>query len=67
VIYVDTSGMDTISELAHLCKVRNIKLIICGLDYQPHEMAQRSGFLEKLPEGCLYPDLITGIEAVINS
>jgi SulP family sulfate permease len=67
VIYVDTSGMDTISELAHLCKVRNIKLIICGLDHQPHEMAQRSGFLEKLPEGCLYPDLITGIEAAIHS
>ena len=67
VIYVDTSGMDTILELAHLCKVRNIKLIICGLDHQPHEMAQRSGFLEKLPEDCLYPDLITGIEAAIHS
>ena len=67
VIYVDTSGMDTILELAHLCKVRNIKLIICGLDHQPYEMAQRSGFLESLPEDCLYPDLITGIEAAIHS
>jgi SulP family sulfate permease len=67
VIYVDTSGMDTILELAHLCKVRNIKLIICDLDHQPHEMAQRSGFLEKLPEDCLYPDLISGIEAAIHS
>ena len=67
VIYVDTSGMDSILELAHLCKVRNIKLIICGLDHQPHEMAQRSGFLEKLPEDCLYPDLISGIEAAIHS
>ena len=59
--------MDSILELAHLCKVRNIKLIICGLDHQPHEMAQRSGFLEKLPEDCLYPDLISGIEAAIHS
>ena len=67
VIYVDTSGMDTISELAHLCKVRNIKLIICGLDHQPYEMAQRSGFLEKLPKDCLYPDLMSGIEAAIHS
>jgi SulP family sulfate permease len=67
VIYVDTSGMDTISELAHLCKVRNIKLIICGLDHQPYEMAQRSGFFEKLPKDCLYPDLISGIEAAIHS
>jgi len=67
VIYVDTSGMDTISELAHLCKVRNIRLIICGLDHQPHEMAERSGFLEKLPEGCLYPDLISGIEVALHA
>ncbi|MBU3550775.1 SulP family inorganic anion transporter [Polynucleobacter sp. MWH-Berg-3C6] len=67
VIYVDTSGMDTISELAHLCKVRNIRIIICGLDHQPYEMAQRSGFIEKLPQGSLYPDLISGIEAALHS
>jgi SulP family sulfate permease len=67
VIYVDTSGMDSISELAHLCKIRNIQLIICGLDHQPHEMAQRSGFLKRLPEDCLYPDLVSGLEAAIHS
>ncbi len=67
VIYVDTSGIDTISELAHLCKVRNIRFIICGLDHQPYEMAQRSGFIEKLPQGSLYPDLISGIEAALHS
>ena len=67
VIYVDTSGIDTISELAHLCQVRNIRLIICGLDHQPYEMAERSGFLEKLPQDCLYPDLISGIEAATSS
>jgi len=67
VIYVDTSGMDTISELAHLCKIRNIKLIICGLDHQPYEMAQRSGFLNKLSQDCLYPDLVSGITAATNS
>ena len=63
VIYVDTSGMETIAELAHLCKIRNIKLIICGLDHQPYEMAQRSGFLQSLPPDCLYPDLLSGIAA----
>jgi SulP family sulfate permease len=67
VIYVDTSGMDSISELAHFCKIRNIQLIICGLDHQPYEMAQRSGFLKRLPEDCLYPDLVSGIEAAIHS
>ena len=62
VIYVDTSGMDTIIELAHLCKIRNIRLIICGLDHQPLEMAQRSGFLEILPKDCFCVDLYSGIE-----
>lgn len=62
VIYVDTSGMDTIMELAHLCKIRNIQLVICGLDHQPLEMAERSGFIKTLPRDCFCPDLYSGIE-----
>ena len=62
VIYVDTSGMDTIMELAHLCKIRNIRLVICGLDHQPLEMAERSGFIKMLPRDCFCPDLYSGIE-----
>ena len=67
VIYIDTSGMEAITELAYLCKIRNIKLIICGLDHQPYEMAQRSGYLQTLETDCLYPDLSTGIAAVTRS
>jgi SulP family sulfate permease len=67
VIYIDSSGMETITELAHLCKIRNIKLIICGLDHQPYEMAQRSGFLQALEPECLYPDLVSGVSAATNT
>lgn len=67
VIYIDSSGMETIMELAHLCKVRNIKLIICGLGHQPLEMAERSGFIQYLPDNCLYPDLSSGINALSQS
>ncbi len=63
VIYIDTSGMDTIMELAHLCKIRNIRLIICGLAHQPLEMAERSDFIASLSQDSLYPDLASGIEA----
>jgi SulP family sulfate permease len=66
VIYIDSSGMDSILELAHLCKIRNIKLVICGLDHQPYEMAQRSGFLEALEPNRLYPDLASGIAATTH-
>ncbi len=67
VIYVDTSGMETIAELTHLCKVRNIKLIICGLDHQPYEMAQRSAYLETISPDCLFPDLASGIAAATGN
>ena len=63
VIYIDTSGMDTIMELAHLCKIRDIRLLICGLAHQPLEMAERSNFIATLPPDSFYPDLISGIEA----
>jgi SulP family sulfate permease len=64
VIYIDTSGMDTIMELAHLCEIRNIRLIICGLAHQPLEMAERTNFLSSLPQDSFYPDLTSGIKAV---
>ncbi len=67
VIYIDSSGMDTVMELTHLCKIRNIRLIICGLDHQPLEMAERSGFIERLTDDCLYPDLSSGIKAATHS
>ena len=67
VIYVDTSGMDTIMELAHLCQIRNIKLIICGLDHQPLEMAERSEFSAKYPQVCFCSDLYSGIELATHS
>ncbi len=63
VIYIDTSGMDTIMELAHLCEIRNIRLIICGLAHQPLEMAERTHFISTLPQDSLYPDLKSGIAA----
>ena len=67
VIYIDTSGMDTIMELAHLCKVRNVKLIICGLAHQPLEMAERSDFIHSLQADCFYPDLSSAIKAATQS
>lgn len=63
VIYVDTSGIETIAELTHLY----IKLIICGLDHQPYEMTQRSAYLETISADCLYPDLASGIAAATNN
>jgi SulP family sulfate permease len=67
VIYIDSSGMDTIMELAHICKIRNIKLILCGLGHQPLEMAERSGFIKTLTHECLFPDLGSGIRGATQT
>ncbi|QWE10145.1 SulP family inorganic anion transporter [Polynucleobacter sp. es-EL-1] len=63
VIYIDVSGMDAILELERTCKSQGVKLIICGLAHQPHEMAARAGLFELVPADCIYPDLAKGITA----
>ncbi len=66
VIYMDVSGMDAILSLEEVCKARGIQLIICGLAHQPQEMALRGGLFERLPTTNIYPDLQSGIAAVIS-
>ena len=66
VIYIDVSGIDALLELEEVCKSRGIKLFICGLAHQPHEMAERGGLLGRLPSHCIYPDLQQGIAAAIS-
>ena len=65
VIYIDSSGMDTILELERLCKTKGVKLIVCGLEHQPHGIAVRSGFLESLAPDCLFPNFKDGIESAL--
>jgi SulP family sulfate permease len=63
VIYIDVSGMDAILELERTCKSRSVRLIICGLAHQPHEMATRAGLFELVSTNSIYPDLAQGIAA----
>jgi SulP family sulfate permease len=66
VIYIDVSGMDAILELEALCRSKDIRLIICGLAFQPDEMALRGGLLERLTKNCIYSDLQQGIASATN-
>jgi len=67
VIYVYASGMDTIMELKYLCDAAGVKLIICGLDHQPRDVAERSGLLKSLNTDCQYSDLSLGVLAATKS
>ena len=66
VIYIDVSGMDAILELEGICKVKGVKLIICGLAHQPYEMAVRGGLFERSSNDFIYSDLRHGIAAAIG-
>jgi SulP family sulfate permease len=59
--------MDTIMELKYGCDAAGIKFMICGLDHQPHDVAQRSGLLKMLNADCQYPDLSLGVQAATKS
>ena len=65
-IYIDTSGADSLMSLARNCRKKQVRLVVCGLAHQPLEMLQRCGLLEQLPEHDLYPDLGQGMAAALG-
>lgn len=61
VIYIDSSGADSLMDLARSCQQAGCRLILCGLQHQPLDIAQRCGLLAQLhPTDCC-PDLAAGL------
>ena len=48
VIYIDSSGIDTLNDLARACQKNGVHLIISGLVNQTQDIAQRSGFIKRV-------------------
>lgn len=61
VIYIDSSGADTLMDLARSCRKGGTRLILCGLQHQPLDIAQRCGLLAQIPESDCCPDLVSGL------
>ncbi len=66
-IYVDSSGADTLLDLARSCQKHGVRLILCGLQHQPLDIARRSGLLAALPASDVCPDLSRGLAAASAS
>jgi len=60
-IYIDSSGADALLSLARACRKKQVRLIVCGLEHQPLDIAKRSGLIEALNETDLAQDLIHGL------
>jgi sulfate permease, SulP family len=65
-IYIDTSGADSLMALARSCRKKQVRLILCGVAHQPLDMMQRCGLLAQLPESDLQPDLALGLAAALG-
>ncbi len=65
-IYIDTSGADSLMALARSCRKKQVRLIVCGVAHQPLDMMQRCGLLTQLPAHDLVPDLDHGLAAALG-
>jgi SulP family sulfate permease len=66
VIYIDSTGMDSLSELIHRCHEQGVSIYICGLAHQPHDIASRSGLYQKMGAEYFCHDLQTGLQKAKN-
>ncbi|MEN9374775.1 MAG: C4-dicarboxylic acid transporter DauA [Pseudomonadota bacterium] len=66
VIYIDTSGMDALQDLARSCAKNNVELLLCGLEHQPMDIAQRSGLIAKVGKNNLLEDMYCGIATAVQ-
>jgi SulP family sulfate permease len=65
VIYIDSSGADALMNLIDTCRKKEVHLIVCGLQHQPLDIAQRSGLMEHL-NGQLEADLLSGLQRAVS-
>ena len=65
VIYIDSSGADSLIELVRVCRQNRVRLLLCGLNHQPLDIAKRSGLLDLVPTADLAPDLASGLAAAV--
>ena len=66
IIYIDSSGADALVSLALVCQKRQVRLVICGLNHQPLDIAQRTGLLSMVGTHS-QPDWATGLETALSS
>jgi sulfate permease, SulP family len=62
VIYVDSSGADSLNDLARACAKNRVRLVVCGLMHQPLDIAQRCGFVSSVGAANIYPNVASAIQ-----
>ncbi len=63
VIYVDSSGADSLNDLARACHKNRVRLVVCGLMHQPLDIATRCGFVSAVGSHNIHVNVATAIQA----
>lgn len=66
VLYIDSSGADTVLDLVHTCHKQGVRLIACGLAFQPQDILLRCGVTEALGPANLSPTLAQALELAVH-
>jgi SulP family sulfate permease len=66
VMYIDSSGADTLNDLVRACSKAGVQLHVSGLIHQPRDIAQRSGFVDAVGLGHLHAGLQDCLQAVLK-
>jgi SulP family sulfate permease len=64
-IYVDSSGADSLMDLLRTCRKRNVTLLAAGLQHQPLDILQRCGWVEGLGEDHMFATLAQALDHAI--
>lgn len=63
VIYIDSSGADTLQTLHRTCSKHRVRLLVAGLQHQPLDILQRCGFARALGPDARYATLAEALQA----
>jgi SulP family sulfate permease len=66
VLYIDSSGVDTLQDLHRSCTKQNVRLMLCGLQYQPLDILTRCGLLNRLDHDAFFPTLNAALIAAVE-
>ena len=65
-IYIDSSGADTLLTLARACQKKEVRLILCGLAHQPLDIVQRCGLFTLVTPEDQAVDLAQGLSLAVG-
>jgi sulfate permease, SulP family len=63
-IYMDSSGADTLQDLQRTCQQQGVRLVLCGVAHQPLDICRRTGLLARQAPQDVCDDLAAALAAV---